>query len=97
MFIVNGNFGKYSEIKKLVLIQSYSRHEKYLEKVHEPSEELSSKKRSDRFGMIDKSKRYEQAVATWQKMQESTKTLNAAEMKNAYGMVTVINDMFFST
>ncbi len=94
--IVNGNFRKYSEIRKLVLSVTQD-IKKYLEKAgYEPSEELSSKKRSDEFGMIDKEKRYEQAVTTWQKVQESTtKTLNAAEMKNAYGMVTVINDMFF--
>ncbi|MCR4314644.1 MAG: hypothetical protein NUV84_05375 [Candidatus Uhrbacteria bacterium] len=95
-FIVNGNFRKYPEIKKRVLSVTQEM-KKYLEKAgYEPSEVLSSKKRSDKFGMIDKTKRYEQAIATWQKVQESTtKTLNAAEMKNAYGMVTVINDMFF--
>lgn len=94
--IVNGNFRKYSEIKKLVLSITQDM-KKYLEKAgYEPNDELSSRKRSDKFGMIDKTKRYEQAVATWQKVQESTtKTLNAAEMKSAYGMVTVIHDMFF--
>lgn len=94
--IVNGDFRKYSDIKKLVLSVNQDM-KKYLEKAgYEPSEELSSKKRSDEFGMIDKAKRYEQAVATWEKVQESTtKTLNAAEMKNAHGMATVINDMFF--
>jgi len=94
--IVNGNFRNYFEIKKLVT-SVVGDIKKYLEKAgYESSEELSIKKRSDMFGMIDKVKRYEQAVATWQKVQESTtKTLNAAEIKNAYGMVTAINDMFF--
>jgi len=94
--IVNGNFRKYSEIKKFVLSVTKDM-KKYLERAgYEPREELSSKKRSDKFGMIDKVKRYEQAIATWEKVQESTtKTLNATEMKNAYGMATVINDMFF--
>mgnify|MGYP001567117970 CR=1 FL=1 len=94
--IVNGNFRKYSEIKKLVLSVTQD-IKKYLEKAgYEPSEEISSKKCSDKFGMFDKAKRYEQAVATWEKVQESTtKTLNSAEMKNANGMTTVINDMFF--
>ncbi|MFH1291785.1 MAG: hypothetical protein ABIH87_01125 [bacterium] len=94
--IVNGNFQKYLEIKKLVSSVTQDM-KKYLEKAgYEPSEELSSKKRPNKFKIINKEKRYEQAVATWQKVQESTtKTLNAAEIKNAYGMVTVINDMFF--
>ncbi|MBU2530120.1 MAG: hypothetical protein KKD35_03680 [Elusimicrobia bacterium] len=94
--IVNGDFKKYSEIKKLV--SSVTQDMKtFLEKAgYEPSQILPSKKRSDKFGVIDKAKRYEQAIATWEKVQESTtKTLNAAEMENAYGMATVINDMFF--
>ena len=72
VLIINGNFRKYSEIKKLVSsvvedIKNYFKKAGY-----EPSQELSSKKRSDKFGMFDKTKRYEQAVATWEKVQEST-------------------------
>jgi hypothetical protein len=94
--ILRGDFRKFAEIKKFATsvvqdIKAFLQDEGY-----EPSDNLVSKKRPDQFGMRDKATRYEQAVETWEKVQESTtKTLNAAETKNREGMATVINDMFF--
>ncbi len=94
--ILRGDFRKFAEIKDLTAsvvqdIKAFLQNEGY-----EPSDNLVSKKRPDQFGMRDKATRYEQAVETWEKVQESTtKTLNSAETKNREGMATVINDMFF--
>jgi len=94
--ILRGDFRKYAEIKKLTTSVVQDIKEFLQNAGFEISADLVSKKRSDQFGMRDKATRYEQAVETWEKVQESTtKTLNAAVIKNREGMATVINDMFF--
>lgn len=94
--IVNGQFRKYKDIQTHVEgIMDDAK--KYLREAgYDVPDSIPAKKRPDVFGMRDKETRYEQAVETWHKVQESsTKVLNAAEQKNAEAMAVVINDMFF--
>jgi hypothetical protein len=94
--ILRGDFREYAEIKKLTTSVVQDIRGCLQDAGFEPSENLTSKKRPDQFGMKDKKTRYEQAAETWERVQESTtKTLNAAVTKNREGMATVINDMFF--
>lgn len=94
--ILRGDFRKFSEIKDFTTSVVQDIKVFLQDTGFEPSDNPVSKKRPDQFGMRDKTTRYEQAVETWEKVQESsTKTLNAAETKNRGGMATVINDMFF--
>lgn len=94
---VEGRFDASAEIIRVVT-SVRADLERYLIRAddHPARMRVVRKPRSDRFGMMDRAKRYEQAVATWEKVQESTtKVLNAAAARDVPGMTIVINDMFF--
>jgi len=94
--IINGKFMEYESIHSHFVTILHDSKEYLIHAGYEIPDRYQPKKCSDLFGMRDESRRYEQILDTWGKVQESTtKTLNAAESKNAHGMATVINDMFF--
>lgn len=94
--LINGNFQNKNKIKDIISRTNIELLEIFKDRGFSLTleTEISNKKRSDKFGMIDKKTRYQQALQDWDKVQEaSTKVLNAAITKDISGMTLVINDM----